>query len=147
VRLPRAISWLIRRQAILGTAVVCLLGQASAFAHLALVRHATCLEHEDALVHTGGGNVGSSAAQAPADLTPGRRVVAPPPGAADGHEDDHCLMAAFRRSDLAGPDRDHGQALPAAADLAPPPAQAPPRRPGPVPLLLLSPKSSPPLVG
>jgi hypothetical protein len=147
VRLPRAISRLIRRQALLGTAFVCLLGQASAFAHLALVRHTTCPEHEDALVHTGGGNVDASAAQTRAGLTPARRVVAPPPGAADGHEDDHCLMAAFRRSDLAGPEHDGGQVLPTAAELHPPPAQAPARRPGPVPLLLLAPKSSPPLVG
>jgi hypothetical protein len=141
VRLPRAISRLIRRQLLLGTAVVCLLGQAGAFAHLALVRHATCPEHEDALVHTGA----TAATQATADLTPGRRLVAPPAGATDGHEDDHCLMAAFRRSDLVGPDRDAGQALLAAADLGPAPAQAPPLRAWPVPLLLFAPKSSPPV--
>lgn len=150
MRLPQAISQLIRRQILLGTAVVCLLGQATAFAHLALVRHATCPEHEDALVHASAtaGNVGNvewtDAAKAPADLTPGRRVVAPPPGTGDGHEDDHCLMAAFRRSDLAAPDRDAGHALPA-ADLPPPPAQALAVRPGQVPLLRLAPKSSPPL--
>jgi hypothetical protein len=143
VRVPRAISRLIRRQLVLGTAVVCLLGQASAFAHLALVRHATCPEHEDALVHAGAATGSADAAKAPADLTPGRRVVAPPPGTGDGHEDDHCLMAAFRRSDLVGPDGDAGQALPA-ADLPAPPAQAPAVRAGPVPLLRLAPKSSPP---
>ena len=52
-------------------------------------------------------------------------------------------MAAFRRSDLAAPDSDAGQAL-SAADLPPPPAQAPAVRPGQVPLLRLAPKSSPP---
>jgi hypothetical protein len=126
---------------------VCLLGQAGAFAHLALVGHATCPEHDDALVHASGAaspNAKQTPA-APADLAPGRRLIAPPPGTGDGHDDDHCLMAAFRRSDLAGPDGGAGRALPAAADLAPPPAQAPAHRPGPVPLLRLAPKSSPPL--
>jgi hypothetical protein len=143
VRFPRAISRLIRRQVLLGTAIVCLLGQATAFAHLALVRHATCPEHEDALVHASVAAGSADAAKAPAEPTPGRRVVAPPPGTADGHEDDHCLMAAFRRSDLAAPDREADQALPA-ADLPPPPAHAMAVRPGQVPLLRLAPKNSPP---
>ena len=137
----------LRRLVLLGTAVVCLLGQATAFAHLALVRHATCPEHEDALVHAPSGTAAGHGrqAQAPIDLLAGRRLTAPPPGEGDGHDDDHCLMAAFRRSSLAAPDGDAGQMLPAAANLVPPPAQVLASRPGPVPLLLLAPKSSPPL--
>ena len=53
-------------------------------------------------------------------------------------------MAAFRRGSLAAPDREAGQALPAPADPVALPAQARTSRPGPVPLLLLAPKSSPP---
>jgi hypothetical protein len=136
----------LRRLLLLGTAVVCLLGQATAFAHLALVRHATCPEH--------GRRPGArprdaraAVAQAPEALTgslPGRRVSAPPPGQGDDHDEDHCLMAAFRRGSLAAPDREAGQALPAPADPVLLPAQARTSRPGPVPLLLLAPKSSPP---
>jgi hypothetical protein len=143
VQLPLAIHRLVRRQALLGTAIVCLLGQASAFAHLALVQHATCPEHDDALVHAGATQV--DAARAPADLVAGRRVVAPAPATGSEHEDDHCLMVAFRRGDLAAPDREAGPALAAGADRLSPPAQAQASRPGPVPLLLLAPKSSPPV--
>ena len=59
----------LRRLVLLGTAVVCLLGQATAFAHLALVRHATCPEHDDALVHAPR-DAGAAVAQAPEELDP-----------------------------------------------------------------------------
>jgi hypothetical protein len=135
----------LRRLALLGTAVVCLLGQATAFAHLALVRHATCPEHDDALVHAprDAGAVAQAREELRGSLL-GRRVSAPPPGQGDDHDEDHCLMAAFRRGSLAAPDREAGQALPAPADPVALPAQARTSHPGPVPLLLLAPKSSPP---
>jgi hypothetical protein len=130
-----------------GAVVVCLLGQAAAFTHLALVRHATCPEHEDALVH-GTDAAATTGPPGPVELPAGATatgyLAVPLPTGGEGHDDDHCVVAAFRRSNLATPAPEAGQGLPTSDELLSPPAQARHGRPGPVPLLRLAPKISPP---
>jgi hypothetical protein len=127
----------LRRTAVLLTAIACLLGQGAGLAHLVLVRHATCVEH-DALVHTSNGTPALARPRAGA----AGPVVASVPAEAS-HEDDHCLVAGCRR-DLADP-RAHavGAVVVGFADPSPP-ASRPSPPPSPVPLLRLAPKSSPP---
>jgi hypothetical protein len=115
---------------------LCLLAQLSGLVHLALVRHATCLEH-DTLVHAeatteSGGNRTTPTAD---------RLV---PGAS--HADDHCLAAGWRRRDLAAARSAVGLTLSAPAGPALPLDQRRALPPPPVALLRFAPKSSPPFV-
>jgi hypothetical protein len=135
--LPR----LRRRSAVALTALLCLAGQVLGFAHLALVRHATCLAHDE-VVHAPAASA-ATAAHERAESARGR-ADAYPIEDGDGHEDDHCLVVASRRRELAPLD----SAASAAIVAAPAPVAslhgvsqepAPP-----VPLLFLAPKSSPP---
>jgi hypothetical protein len=124
------------------TAVACLAAQALGFAHLALVSHTTCPEH-NTLVH---GQPAAAATRAPrkaaAAPAPALRVAPAADDAGDAHE--HCLVASLRRRESAP--------LSAAAARVPAPAAAPPcddraqkaRPPHSVPLLHLAPKGSPP---
>jgi hypothetical protein len=123
---------------------LCLLAQLLGLVHLALVRHATCLEH-DALVHA------EQASQA--RLAGGPRQDSPArPSATDsaeglapdsaGHADDHCLAAGCRRLDLANLRFDWFLAPTDTQALGP--ARAGIEPPAPVALLRLAPKSSPP---
>jgi hypothetical protein len=127
----------------LAVAGLCLMAQVLGLVHLALVQHATCLEH-DALVHAGPVQPASDAtADRPAPPAHPRSVERPGPDSA-GHADDHCLAAGFRRLDLAS--------LRAQAAVAGAPPEIPLRHrqrdhlppPAPVALLRLAPKSSPP---
>jgi hypothetical protein len=123
-------------------AVLCLLAQVLGLVHLALVQHATCLEH-DALVHAPPGQAASDRGQGTPPAHPRAAVEQRMPDSA-GHAEDHCLAVGFRRLDLAhlGSER--------ALAAAPPPTQSgQPARdriepPPPVALLRLAPKSSPP---
>jgi hypothetical protein len=123
---------------VLLTALACLVGQASSLAHLMLVRHTTCAEH-DALVHT--------VAPEAFGQTAGPRGAAASaiPAEEAGHEDDHCLVASCRRRDLA--DDAVALATPAPTSFAERSSaawwQAPPAHP--IDLLRLAPKSSPPV--
>ena len=126
-RRPRSLRWLG-----LALAVVCFGGQLSSIVHLALVRHATCLEHGEP-IHADG-------------ATPARRAgvdnafeVA---GGSPRHGHDHCpVSAATARGDLAAPSA--AASIPAGPGPSEGPSRAIPLV-RPVPLLLLAPKSSPP---
>jgi hypothetical protein len=111
-----------------------------AFAHLVLVRHATCIEHQE-MVHASTPSPADAALQARrAELAAAEAA----PVEDRGHGDDHCLVVASRRRELATQDGGAWQAAPlaglTAALGAPPTSDQPP----PVPLLHLAPKSSPP---
>ena len=123
-------------------ALICLLAQGAGFAHLALVRHATCAEH-DALVHA---PVTDTALLAALGMTGPPASAAALAGTARGvpaHEDDHCLVAGLRRRDLL-PVLDEGPTLLASPLPCRCPVAGAEARKGPVPLLHLAPKSSPP---
>ena len=127
---------------LLATALVCLLGQGASLAHLALVQHASCPEH-DALVHAA---APSSDAQLDADRgvhSAGNRISAPPVGS-DGHDEDHCLVVAFRRRELASLETEPMGLAPISQARQLTAAAAGSLPPFPIPLLLLAPKSSPP---
>jgi hypothetical protein len=135
-RLPGRVPARLRGAALWLAALACLVGQGSSLAHLILIRHTTCAEH-DALVHT-------SAPAAGGQVAPRGAAASAVPAEEAAHEDEHCLVASCRRIDLA----DQAVALAAPATLSyaeassavwrrPPPAS-------PVPLLRLAPKSSPP---
>jgi hypothetical protein len=126
------------RPSIALTALLCLAAQALGLAHLALVRHATCLEHAE-FVHAPEITARAVAQPAADPITEVDAQLA-----LEGHEDDHCLVAASRRRDLAALDASAGQtwttvAPPALRHVIETEAPAPP-----VPLLALAPKSSPP---
>jgi hypothetical protein len=126
------------RRRLLLTAVACLAGQGAAFAHLVLVQHATCVEH-DALVHSDAGSAGPEAlppTSRPTPLLDSRLVEA-------GHEDDHCLAVSLRRREAPATTGAAAGPVPAPADAA---AYSHPVARGAtgVPLLHLAPKSSPP---
>ncbi len=130
-----AASKLPLRYAVAG---LCLMAQLLGLVHLALVQHATCLEH-DALVHAEGGQ---TPGPAPLSRTvPWLERLGPESA---GHADDHCLAAGFRRLDLANLRADFGVLA------GPPPVPIHPgwrdrvEPPAPVALLRLAPKSSPP---
>jgi hypothetical protein len=124
---------------------LCLLGQLLGLVHLALVRHATCLEH-DALVH-------AEESSEPARLAGGSRQESPARSSATdlvqpltvdtaGHADDHCLAVGCRRLDLTFSRSDWSLAASNPRAHAAAPAGVEP--PAPVALLRLAPKSSPP---
>lgn len=119
-------------------AAFALLGQVASLAHLALVQHTRCLEH-DALVHAPGGEaaqtVASSATTAP--------IVAAVPSEAADHGDDHCLIAGLRRRDVSASATPAPADLPAAQVVLTPAGQQPADS-HPIPLLARAPKSSPP---
>jgi len=129
--------------------VLCLVAQVGGAAHLALVSHVRCFEH-DALVHAEAGQVHDRAAgreQPVAETTAGLAASGVPAETAV-HADDHCAVVALRR-------REHGlQALPATPLSSPPPTASvavPPVRQdevlvGPVARLRFAPKASPPAV-
>src|SRR5687768_6765029 len=75
-------------------AVGCLMAQVQGLAHLALVRHTTCAEH-DALVHA----ATSEPPPAGAGLVRPRAAMSALP-AEVAHEDDHCLAIGLGRKDL-----------------------------------------------
>jgi hypothetical protein len=122
------------------TALLCLFAQVGGAAHLALVSHVRCFEH-DALVHAGSDKHDRVTAAAPAEL-----AVSSVPTDGAAHADDHCAVLVLRR-------REDGLAAPRAVALAAPAptetASTPPPRHdeilvGPVALLRLAPKASPP---
>lgn len=128
------------RRWIVLAAVACLLGQTSSLAHLILVRHATCAEH-DALVHA---PEVTTAAEPSASL--GRvQVTASGLPTDRQHEDDHCLAVTLGRKDQLLGAADQGVVM-AAVVTGPLPVFAAHTVPAPLPLLLLAPKSSPPAV-
>jgi hypothetical protein len=120
------------------TALLCLVAQVAGVAHLGLVAHVRCVEH-DALVHT---NTAGSHTQpaAPEHASTAQGI----PGDVEGHGDDHCLAAALRREQVLA------SAPVAAAASAPVISPARPAvalavtPPAPIALLSLAPKSSPP---
>ncbi len=122
------------------TALACLIGQVGAMAHLGLVRHVRCLEH-DALVHTGSSGTDAHAA---ADAPRGHSAQGVPADV-ETHGDDHCLVAGLRRRDaeLPPPEANGLVAAPAEAPAPLPEARAD-IPPAPVDLLTIAPKSSPP---
>jgi hypothetical protein len=129
---------------------LCLLAQLMGLIHLALVQHATCIEH-DALVHAEQKQAAKpgveQAAEQRVDATERARTRSLQAEAPDSasHADHHCLAAGFRRPDLASLRSEWSLAV-APAGAADGPAHReglPP--PAPVALLHLAPKSSPPL--
>jgi hypothetical protein len=124
---------------VLLAALLSLLAQGTGLAHLALVSHVQCYEH-DALAHA------EERTQAPpADETPTPLVGGVPVEAA--HSDDHCLAAGLRQREVVIAAPDHTRTpLVAVVDVGSPLAgQTTPAAP--VPLILLAPKSSPPARG
>jgi hypothetical protein len=118
--------------------LLCLVAQVAGTAHLALVSHVRCLEH-DALVH---GDAGHPEAASASKIDLGVSGVP----ADDGqHADDHCLVSGLRRrEDWAALRSQWRPAVPqAAADAQGLPARR--QEPAPsVALLRLAPKASPP---
>ena len=131
-----------RRGFALATAFLCLLAQISGAAHLALVSHVRCFEH-DALVHADAGH-GSRAVSQAALVLKGTQAQSVPSDVAQ-HADDHCFVVGLRRREHWAPatarTRAAEPALKTAAVLwfAFRDVLAPP-----VPLLRLAPKASPP---
>ncbi|HEY0706444.1 MAG TPA: hypothetical protein VGG33_06600 [Polyangia bacterium] len=124
---------------VLLAALLSLLAQGTGIAHLALVSHVQCYEH-DALAHA---NDIAPAHTPPDAAAPVVAVASGAPSEA-GHADDHCLAAGLRQRDvvLEAPEFTRTPAV-AAVDVPSPLAgQAP--LPASVPLILLAPKSSPP---
>jgi hypothetical protein len=124
------------------TALLCLAAQLFGFAHLVLVRHATCLEHAE-MVH--------APAATPAQAAAARERAAGPGVRGDlgslesaGHEDDHCLVVASRRRDLAALGTDTASAVERPSDVSLVLPRVGEQPAPPVPLLSLAPKSSPP---
>jgi hypothetical protein len=119
-------------------ATLALVGQLASFAHLVLVRHVTCAEHGE-LIEVGHERA-LAVATAHAD-SPGIATAAT--GQAHGH--DHCLLAPMRRDRVA-------LGAPHALDCAHVDAFGTIGRvgarliPPPIAVILLAPKSSPPLV-
>ncbi len=114
--------------------LLCLVGQLLGFAHLALVRHATCVAHDEI------GHSGPEEAR-PRAVPGGAALDAP---AEAEHEDEHCLAVALRRAETAPLAPTIAALVPGlqtrAAEVTVPPA---PTRAG-VGLLHLAPKTSPP---
>jgi hypothetical protein len=121
--------------------LVCLLGQVAGVAHLGLVSHVRCLEH-DALVHTSASGAGDHHEVAP---TSSRTAVSGVPADIEDHSDDHCLAAGLRNREqgLAPVTTAVAVAAFTVADASAGRLQALVPAP-PVALLHLAPKSSPP---
>ena len=85
-----------RRYGAVALLLFALAGQLSSLWHLAVTRHAVCLEHGE-LIHTAEDGAG---ARAPAGTE--RRLAALQARDADGaeHGHDHCAVAAHRRSSV-----------------------------------------------
>ena len=119
-------------------ALLCLTTQLSIFAHLALVPHATCLEH---------GELVDAASLPPLPLTAASdedsAIAALPLATVTAHAHDHCILSALRRL----PAQLQREAEPNQARACSEPS-APPRvdqlLPQIIALLDLAPKSSPP---
>ena len=114
----------------------CLAAQTLGVAHLAVVRHVTCLEHGE-LTHSGQTSVPTK------DATPAPRSLAAPQradlsAAADNHE--HCLVCATRKEFVA---ERAAQSLALPQRVSSPPV-APPEPGSSQPLFRLAPKTSPP---
>jgi hypothetical protein len=124
------------------TALLCLVSQVAGVAHLGLVAHVRCLEH-DALVHASKSQVRHQAAPAP-----GGPIARGVPADIEDHDDDHCLAVGLRRRDqglMPVPVAGAAQAtVVQAAPSARPPVIVPER---PIALLRFAPKASPPLLG
>jgi hypothetical protein len=124
---------------------LCLMAQLLSLVHLALVRHATCVEH-DALVHTEPASDTARLAGSPRQDSSARPsatdLVAPLALDSAGHADDHCLAVGCRRFYLTAGPADWSLAPASACAHSPAPAGIAP--PAPVALLRLAPKSSPP---
>lgn len=126
------------------TALLCLVAQVAGAAHLALVSHVRCFEH-DALVHAESGK-GHDRAAALERLAAGLGASGVPADTAQ-HADDHCFVVGLRR-------REHWVPTRTRIRLPEPPALAstsfPAPRPeilvGPVALLRFAPKASPPVI-
>ena len=126
-----------------GVAGLCLLAQLVGMAHLALVQHATCLEH-DALMHSEQARAAGETQQTalPPRSVQRRTLEQPAPDSAI-HAEDHCLAAGYRRSELTTPSCEWSPAPPIPGPPPPRPRDAV-EPPAPVALLRLAPKSSPP---
>jgi len=131
-----AASRLNSRPSVALTALLCLAAQVLGFAHLALVRHATCLEHAE-IVHAPAAKASHALPAAPHARVDGE------PAEESGH-DDHCLVVASRRRESAALE-DGLQISTITLTAATPLRRAPAETPAaPVPLLALAPKGSPP---
>jgi hypothetical protein len=122
---------------------LCLVAQVGGAAHLALVSHVRCFEH-DALVHAGTDQA-HEAASAIQNLPAGQMASGVPTDAV-AHADDHCAVVALRRrEECLAPAHDGQLAAPArpSTESAPQACQDEVLV-GPVALLRLAPKASPP---
>ena len=126
----------------LATALLCLLAQLSGAAHLALVSHVRCLEH-DALVHADPSHGAAVAGQL---VRRGAEAEGVPTDLAQ-HADDHCFVAGLRRREPWAVARLRVRAVEPAVQVAPQAWLRLHETPAPpVPLLRLAPKASPPVV-
>ena len=118
----------------LGAALVVLLGQAAALAHLALVEHRRCPAH--------GETVHAAAIASPTRAPTANVAVAATEvdGDADA-ADDHCLAAALTASST---DLPHPTSVPATVAAPAPPGPLPVAPAPPLALLRLAPKHGPP---
>ncbi|HEY0712673.1 MAG TPA: hypothetical protein VGF45_08370 [Polyangia bacterium] len=130
---------------VLLAALFSLFAQGTGLAHLALVSHVQCYEH-DALAHADGQAKAAFDSDAALSAQPSHAGTAQIGGAGESaeHADDHCLAAGLRQREtiLSGPAvaaerADTTRLAPAMPLVGEVPA-------APVPLILLAPKSSPP---
>jgi hypothetical protein len=133
------------RPTALVAAVACLLVYGVNFAHLALVRHAPCVAHDEVVHAAADAAAGPAGARRPdEEAPPGTATTAVAAASIPGHGEEHCLALASRR-------REHAALSPAQADGGPAPGATPLPRPAPreaaaapIPLVRLAPKTSPP---
>ncbi len=117
---------------------LCLVAQLASSAHLYMVRHTLCPEDGE-LVHTSGAVPTRAAA-----FEPGETSLLSTSSAGTGHEHEHCFLASHRTQSVARNSR-FAVALPPPAVAEPCHALSPSGRVSSVALLLLAPKTSPPI--
>lgn len=122
-------------------AALCLVGQLSVSAHLALVRHATCPEHGEA-IHSGKTLAPVAAGESGAGPSDYPSVGALT-GGASRHDHEHCVIATLRR-ERAVFQRQQLGVLGAAPSESQGSHHLPDAPPSPVALFLIAPKGSPP---
>ena len=141
----RALLSTTRRQSQPAIAVLvawlCLLLQASGVAHGLLVRHSFCLEHGE-LIHVPEAGKGSAP---PAFTSRGKAFAVQATGSAEADEHEHCAVFAHRRDSLATSPQAHAVAASPHAERAEATHAGGLLRAPACALLLLAPKTSPPV--
>jgi hypothetical protein len=87
-------------------AALCLVGQLSSLAHMAVVRHVACSEHGE-LVHADEGRTAGPARHTASESDSALPRLAPVPTPPSAHGHDHCLVTTLRRERGVLPQQSH----------------------------------------